>query len=89
MVVLACAVMVTILVAASPVFAQDGDPSKSGDLTGNFSTIVWFLIPLALVLAVLTMVVLGPKGDPASTVRRSGGVSRALDRGDSAPQPPP
>ncbi len=74
-----CAVLSVVLVGA-PAYAQSGDPSKSGDLTGNFSAIVWLLIPLALGLALLTAYVLGPRGTPDPSEHRVGGVSRALSR---------
>jgi hypothetical protein len=66
--------------------AQDsGDSSKVGDLTSNLPLAVYLLIPLALVLALLTAVVLGPRGDPAASSRRAGGVTRVLsEREDSA-----
>jgi hypothetical protein len=69
--------------------AQDnGDSSKVGDLTGNLPLAVYLLIPLALVLALLTAIALGPAGDPGSTTRRGGGVTRALtEREESAEQP--
>ncbi len=66
------------VLATSPAYAQDGDPSKSGDLTGNFSAVVYLLIPLALGLALFTAYVLGPRGAPDAAERRAGGVSRAL-----------
>jgi hypothetical protein len=87
-----CSIVATALMllsTASPAIAQSGDPSKVGDLTGNFDVVVWLLIPLALLLAVLTAVLLGSRGDPSSTVRRAGGVSRALSRaGTDAHRPP-
>jgi hypothetical protein len=60
-------VMVTTLVAAA------------GDLVGDWSWTVWLLIPLVLVLALVTALVLGPLGEP--TRRASGrGVSASLER---------
>jgi hypothetical protein len=83
------ALLGVLLVSGSPAYAQAGDPSKVGDLTGNFDGVVWLLIPLALVLAALTAVLLGAKGDPSGTVRRAGGVSRALRRADPDAHRPP
>ena len=57
-----------------------GDPSKWGDLSGNLPPAVYLLIPLALGLALLTALVLGPLGEPAASARRAGGVTRALER---------
>ncbi len=59
--------MVTTLVAAA------------GDLVGDWSWTVWLLIPLVLVLAVVTALVVGPLGEPP---RRTGGrgVSNYLAR---------
>ena len=59
--------MVTTLVAAA------------GDLVGDWSWTVWLLIPLALVLALVTALVVGPLGEPP---RRAGGhgVSASLER---------
>jgi hypothetical protein len=56
------------------------DPSKVGDLVGNFPAVVFLLVPLALALALLTAVVLGPLGKPDPGEHRAGGVSRALGR---------
>ena len=60
------------------------DPSKVGDLVGNLPGVVYLLIPLVLALAFLTMLVLGPLGEPEANARRSGGVSRALSRRGAA-----
>jgi hypothetical protein len=59
--------MVTTLVAAA------------GDLVGDWSWTVWLLIPLVLVLALVTALVVGPLGEPP---RRAGGrgVSASLER---------
>jgi hypothetical protein len=59
--------MVTALVAAA------------GDLVGDWSWTVWLLIPLVLVLAVVTALVVGPLGEPRP---RAGGrgVSSYLER---------
>ncbi|MGH9026414.1 MAG: hypothetical protein ACRDWD_09925 [Acidimicrobiia bacterium] len=86
---LLCFMAVMLLVFVSTIgvaAAQDeGDPSKVGDLTGNLPLAVYLLIPLALVLALLTAVALGPRGDPAASLRRTGGVARVLtEREDSA-----
>jgi hypothetical protein len=62
------------------------DPSKVGDLVGNLPFAVYLLIPLALVLAVLTAVLLGPLGAPDPGEHRVGGVSRALGRRDTERQ---
>jgi hypothetical protein len=73
---------------AAPAAAQDGGASKVGDLTGNLPPAVYLLIPLALFLALLTALALGPLGNPGTTERRSGGVSRALTgREDAAERP--
>jgi hypothetical protein len=56
------------------------DPSKVGDLVGNLPFVVYLLIPLALALALLTAVVLGPRGAPDPREHRIGGVRRALGR---------
>jgi hypothetical protein len=87
--ILAAATLVVFLTTFSPAVAQDeGDPSKVGDLTGNLPLAVYLLIPLAIVLALLTAVVLGPRGDPTATVRRAGGVTRVLtEREDSERSP--
>jgi hypothetical protein len=72
--------------------AGAADPSKVGDLAGNLPWAVYLLIPLALVLAVLTALVLGASGEAATAHRRAGGVSRALRRtsaGVSSDPPPP
>ena len=79
---LASGAAVSVVLACSPAYAQ-GDPSKSGDLTGNFSGVVWLLIPLAVALALLTAYVLGPRGTPDPSEHRLGGVSRALSRRES------
>jgi hypothetical protein len=86
--VLCTCTVVAVLVATSvPAFAQ-ADPSKSGDLTGNFDWVVWLLIPLVTILGIVTAAVLGHEGDPASS-RRAGGVSRALGRAESSGSQPP
>jgi hypothetical protein len=54
--------------------------SEVGDLVGNLPFAVYLLIPLALGLALLTAVVLGPLGEPDPSEHRAGGVSRALGR---------
>ena len=54
--------------------------AAEGDLAGNWSWTVWLLIPLALVLAVITALCLGPGGEPDGATRSSGGVSRYLAR---------
>jgi hypothetical protein len=76
--------LLTIMTA--PAFAQSkgGDPSKVGDLVGNLPFVVYLLIPLALVLALITALLLGSTGDPSGSVRRVGGVSRALGRAESS-----
>jgi len=72
--------VLSFLVTASPAYAQSGDSSKAGDLTGNFPAAVYLLIPLALGLALFTCIVLGARGTPDAVERRAGGVSRALGR---------
>ena len=56
---------------------------RVGDLVGNWSWPVWLLIPLALGLALLTALALGPLGEPTDVERREGGVTRFLARRDS------
>ena len=58
--------------ALPPVFAA------AGDLVGNWSWTVWLLIPLVLVVAALTALVLGPLGEPDAEDDRERGVSRFL-----------
>lgn len=84
------AVSIAVLTAASPAFAASNpDPSKVGDLSGNLPVAIYLLIPLALVLALVTAVLLGSMGDPATSARRAGGVSRALSRAESSAHQPP
>jgi hypothetical protein len=53
--------------------------AASGDLVGNWSWTVWLLIPLVLLLALVTSLVVGPLGEP--TPRAGGrGVSSYLER---------
>lgn len=73
--------LLTIVVAAP---ASAADPDKVGDLTGNFSPITYLLIPLALILAFLTAVALGPRGDPGASTHREGGLQRALTGRDAS-----
>jgi hypothetical protein len=54
--------------------------ANAGDLVGNWSWTVWLLIPLALALAFLTALALGPMGEPRAEERRTGGVTRFLAR---------
>ena len=56
----------------------------TGDLVGNLPFAVYLLIPLALALALLTAIALGPMGEPGPPGRRAGGVSRALRRREEA-----
>jgi hypothetical protein len=51
-----------------------------GDLVGNWSWTVWLLIPVALGLALITALALGPLGEPTAEQRRVGGVTRHLAR---------
>ena len=55
-----------------PVFAA------AGDLVGNWSWTVWLLIPLVIVLALVTALVLGPLGEPSPEDDGERGVSRFL-----------
>jgi hypothetical protein len=59
------------------------DPSKVGDLTGNLSAVTYLLIPLALVLAFITALALGPSGEPGAASHRAGGLERALSGRDA------
>lgn len=52
----------------------------AADLVGNWSWTVWLLIPIALVLALVTAIALGPGAEPTRSQRGSGGVSRFLER---------
>ena len=52
----------------------------AADLVGNWSSTVWLLIPLVLLLALLTALCLGPAGEPTRTRGETGGVSRYLAR---------
>ena len=54
--------------------------ANAGDLVGNWSWTVWLLIPLALALALLTALALGPLAEPTADDRRAGGVTRFLAR---------
>lgn len=60
--------------------AGDAQPSRAGDLVGNWSGALWLLIPLAIVLAAATAFALGPDSAGADAGRRQGGVSRAMAR---------
>jgi hypothetical protein len=60
--------MVTTLVAAA------------GDLVGDWSWTVWLLIPLVLVLALVTALVVGPLGEPPRRQSGDRGVSNYLAR---------
>jgi hypothetical protein len=51
-----------------------------GDLIGNWSWTVWLLVPLALGVALVTALALGPLGEPTLDQRRTGGVTRHLAR---------
>ncbi len=48
-------------------------------LVGNWSWTVWLLIPLALFLAALTALAVGPRGDPPAAGRSGRGVGRPLE----------
>jgi len=54
--------------------------AAAGDLVGNWSWTVWLLVPLAIVLAVVTALALGPLGDPPRTRTGGRGVSKSLAR---------
>jgi hypothetical protein len=82
-----------LLTTVTPTYAVVAapDPSKVGDLSGNLPFAVYLLIPIALVLALLTALVLGGMGEAATARRRTGGVSRTLRRvsdGDQSSDPP-
>ena len=68
-----------LTVSAAPAAAAN----NAGDLAGNWSWTVWLLIPVALGLALLTALVLGPLGEPSEAERREGGVTRFLSRRDT------
>ena len=57
--------------------------TSAAELVGNWSWTVWLLIPVALVFAFLTALVLGPRGEPTEVERREGGVTRFLARRDT------
>ena len=52
--------------------------AAAGDLVGNWSWTVWLLIPIAVALALVTAMVLGPLGEPGPEVDGERGVSRFL-----------
>jgi hypothetical protein len=68
--------------------AQSGDSSKHGDVAGNLPFAIYLLIPLGLVLALVTAIVLGERGDPEGDEVRAGGITRALGRRGATPGPP-
>lgn len=53
---------------------------------GSLPVATLALVPIAAGLALLSSVVLGPAGDPATARRRDGGLSRALARRSPTPQ---
>jgi hypothetical protein len=89
--VFASAALLAFLATISPARAQSeqGDPSKVGDLVGNLPLVVYLLLPLALVLALVTAIALGPRGERDVNATREGGVSRALSRRQAAANRPP
>jgi hypothetical protein len=54
--------------------------SNRNPTKGSLPAATFLLFPLALGLALVGGLVLGPAGDPAMSRRREGGLSRALDR---------
>jgi hypothetical protein len=82
--IVASTVPVALLASLPAAYAQSGDSSKSGDLSGNLPGTIYLLIPLALGLALLTAVALGDRGRPEASDRRTGGLTRALGRRDAA-----
>ena len=52
----------------------------ASDLVGNWSWTVWLLVPLAVLVALVTAVALGPGSDPPPTASRTRGVGRHLAR---------
>jgi hypothetical protein len=52
--------------------------AAAGDLVGNWSWTVWLLIPIVVVAALVTALVLGPLGEPGPEVDSERGVSRFL-----------
>jgi len=83
-VIVAWSVGVASVASITAAAAQSGDPSKSGDLSGNLPATIYLLIPLAIVLALVTAVALGDRGEPEASERRAGGVTRALGRRGAA-----
>ena len=56
--------------------------AAAGDLVGNWSWTVWLLVPLVIVAALVTALVLGPLGDPPRA-RTSGRLGRPLRYADA------
>lgn len=52
--------------------------AEEGDLVGNWSWTVWLLIPLAVLVAVVTALSVGPRGEPPRSRHTTRGVSRYL-----------
>jgi len=52
----------------------------ASDLAGNWSWTVWLLVPLALLVALVTAIALGPGSDPPPNASRTRGVGRHLAR---------
>jgi hypothetical protein len=78
-------VMAALLLAAGPAGAQEA--SSGADLTGGIDPVVWLLVPLVLLMAVVTALALAAPADETSGSNRSGGVSRALARGETPSVP--
>lgn len=61
----------------------------ASELVGNWSWTVWLLGPLAVVLALVTAVAVGARGEPSRAGRGARGVSRYLAHTTDDPPPPP
>jgi len=79
--------IVAFVATTAPAWAQ-GDPEKKGELAGNLPLTVYLLIPLALLFALVTAIVLGPLGEPPARAQRSGRVSRKLSERDASGDQP-
>lgn len=78
--VLAVLVGAISLATTATAYAQSNDSSNSGDVAGNLPFATYLLIPLALVIAFVTAVALGERGESEPGEQRAGGLTRALAR---------